>query len=141
MTEILSRDEIERRLTSYEDCPVRLDPAEQGEIRALLTARQKYRELDEARATNTRLNRRCTTAEAFLDKSLDELRDQGQFCFGRMLANYAANRSYQLLEEARGLLRDTLQIMEFYAPCDDNVARAQRDEVRAFLGPKAKEET
>jgi hypothetical protein len=45
----LSRDEIERRLTSYEDCPVRLDPAEQGEIRALLTAKKRDEQLDEAR--------------------------------------------------------------------------------------------
>jgi Zn finger protein HypA/HybF involved in hydrogenase expression len=55
MPEILSRDEIEARLTSYEDCPVRLDPAEQGEIRALLTAKKRDEQLDEAR---TQLNYR-----------------------------------------------------------------------------------
>jgi len=46
MPEILSRDEIERRLTSCEDCPVRLDPVEQGEIQALLTAKKLGEWLD-----------------------------------------------------------------------------------------------
>jgi hypothetical protein len=42
------------------------------------------------RETNKRLNRRCSKAEAIANKSIEQLRNEGQRNFGRMLANYAA---------------------------------------------------
>jgi hypothetical protein len=55
--------------------------------------------LDEARKTNTSLNRRATKAEAFVGKSIEELRGKG-LSFGRALANLAADMEARRADEA-----------------------------------------
>jgi glutathione S-transferase len=60
-------------------------------------------ELDKARETNTRLNRRATKAEAFVGKSVEELRGKG-LSFGRALANLAAEHEARRADEAEAKL-------------------------------------
>lgn len=90
----LTREEVERRLASP-----RYSSTRKWEREALQTAQSLYAERDELRETVTRLNRRCTTAEAFVDKSIEQLRDAGQRTLGRMLANYAAESALRKVEE------------------------------------------
>ncbi|WP_229232289.1 hypothetical protein [Sinomonas cyclohexanicum] len=62
-------------------------------------------ELDKARETNTRLNLRCTKAEAFVGKTVDELRaEPGHAGFGRALANWAAADAHRKLDEMKAEL-------------------------------------
>lgn len=112
----LTRDEVERRLAFLTEALAtkeRFQWEVDGEQEALRTAQSLYDaetianttianlhdEIDKLRETNTRLNRRCTKAEAFADKSIEQLRDAGQRTFGRMLANYAAESALRKVEE------------------------------------------
>jgi hypothetical protein len=52
-------------------------------------------EIERLKETNTRLNRRATKAEAIADKSIEQLRNEGQRNLGRMLANYAAEKYHR----------------------------------------------
>ena len=57
-------------------------------------------EVDRLRAKNTELNRRCTKAEAFVGKTVDQLRAEPGFAgFGRALANWAAENERRTSDE------------------------------------------
>ena len=95
---MLSREEVERLLEAVRAKNPH-NALDYEYMVAIQTAQSLYAERDELRETVTRLNRRCTTAEALADKSIEQLRDAGQRTFGRMLANYAAESALRKVEE------------------------------------------
>lgn len=94
MSERLSRDELATIRGVLEDRRKRweMSPGEALETIEVLLGHIAALEAEAEwlRETNKRLNRRCSKAEAIANKSIEQLRNEGQRNFGRMLANYAA---------------------------------------------------
>jgi hypothetical protein len=76
-------------------------------------------QLEQARKTNTRLNRRATKAEAFVGKSLGEMRAKGPVSFGRALANLAAEMADERARKAEA------RVAELEAAQDPTPTRAR----------------
>lgn len=79
----------------------RVTELQESNTALVLERRAANSKLTEARATITRLNRRCQLAESVADQNVEAVKRSGGPTLGRGLANYACNR---ILTEARELL-------------------------------------
>ncbi|WP_182359529.1 hypothetical protein [Tomitella gaofuii] len=110
-------------------CPSSM-PGDEGEANAAFIAaapalvRDLMAALQAARATNTRLNKRCQLADRALAEKVSEHAGRS---FGRGLANWAATKYREERDEARAEVDDALDQAALREAAAD-LLRAQRDE-------------
>lgn len=138
------RDACSRRRHENEEALIaKLEEAQKVLVQAGEKAGELWLKLEEARATNARLNRRCQLYEAGLAEKVKQHREGG-WSFGRMLANSAAvmaERKNDELATRISVLEETVRDLIAAAAPGSPETDAAIATARAVLTPRSTEES